>query len=45
VRISHNDEVLKTYDFSPETVGAWAEDKQQDQMPVDDEVVKELCIM
>ncbi len=43
VRISHNGEVLKTYDFSPETVGAWAEDAQQDQMPVDDEVVKELC--
>jgi hypothetical protein len=43
VRISHNDQVLKTYDFSPETVGAWAEDAQQDQMHVDDEVVKELC--
>jgi IS30 family transposase len=45
VRISHNGEVLKTYDFSPETVGAWAEDAQQNQMPVDDEVVKELCDM
>ena len=44
-RISHNDEVLKTYDFSPETVGAWAEDARQEQEPVDDEVVKELWIM
>jgi putative transposase len=43
VRISHNGEVLKTYDFSPETVGAWAEDAQQDQIPVVDEVVKEQC--
>lgn len=43
VRISHHGEVLKTYDFSPETVGAWAEDAQPDHMPVDDEVVKELC--
>lgn len=43
VRISHNDQVLKTYDFSPETVGAWAEDGDQDREPVDDEIVKERC--
>jgi IS30 family transposase len=42
VRISHNDQVLKTYDFSPETVGAWAQDAHQEQELVDDEIVKEL---
>lgn len=43
VRIYHNGEVLKTYDFSLETIGAWAEDAQQDQIPVDFEVGKEQC--
>jgi len=45
VRISHNDQVLKTYDFSPETVGAWAGDADQEREPVDDEVVKEQCVV
>jgi hypothetical protein len=43
VRISHDDLVVKTYDFSPETVGAWAEDSNQEQEVVDDEVVKVQC--
>jgi putative transposase len=43
VRISHDDQVVKTYDFSPETVGAWAEDASQEQELAHDEVVKEQC--
>ena len=42
VSISHNGQIIKTYDFSLETVGAWAEDTGQCQEPVEDEVVKEL---
>ena len=45
VCISFNDQVLKTYDFSPETVGVWAEDAEQLLEPVEDEVVKELVDM
>lgn len=41
VRISHNDQLLKTYDFSPDTVGAWAQDANQTQKFLDDEIVKE----
>ena len=40
VRILLNDQLLKTYDFSPDTVGAWAGDNDQEQNPVDDEVLK-----
>ena len=25
VQILHNDEVLKTYDYAPDTIGAWAD--------------------
>jgi len=41
VRISFNDQLLKTYDFSPNTVGAWAQDADQTEGSVDDEIVKE----
>jgi hypothetical protein len=41
VQISHNDQVIATYDFSPETVGAWAGDTDQEIDPVDDEIVNE----
>jgi hypothetical protein len=41
VRIFHNDQLLKTYDFSPDTVGAWAQDADQTVEFVDDEIVKE----
>lgn len=45
VFISHNNQVIKTYDFSLETIGAWAGESDQLPQPVDDEVVKELCDM
>ena len=34
VTISQEDTVLKTYDFSPETVGQWAADKSNDDVKV-----------
>lgn len=40
VRILHNDQVLHTYDFSADTLGAWAGDDDQHQDTVDDEVLK-----
>ena len=34
VTISQEDTVLKTYDFSPETVGQWAADESDDDVKV-----------
>jgi putative transposase len=39
VRISHGEQVVQTYDFSQDTVGAWAKDNGQAQDPVSDELV------
>lgn len=41
VRITHDDQEVKVYDFSAETVGHWAVEEQE-AIPVDDEVVKVL---
>jgi IS30 family transposase len=41
VRISHNGQLVKTYDFSADTVGAWAGDITQESDLVDDAIVKE----
>lgn len=35
VTILHNDQEIRTYDFSPDTVGAWANDNQDTGEPVD----------
>jgi hypothetical protein len=29
VTISHNNEIVRSYDYSPDTIGAWAEDEQK----------------
>jgi putative transposase len=39
VRITHDEQELKVYDYTADTVGQWAEDEQQ-EIPVDDEIVK-----
>ena len=39
VRISHGEQVLHTQDFSKGTVGAWAQEDDQAQDPVADEIV------
>ncbi len=39
VRITHEEQEVKVYDFSADTVGQWAVD-EKDEVPVDDEVVK-----
>jgi putative transposase len=39
VRISHGEQVLQTYDFSKDTVGAWAKEDGQAQDPIADELV------
>lgn len=44
VRISHDEQQVKVYDFSADTVGQWAMDQQQ-EMPVDDQIVKVLVEM
>jgi hypothetical protein len=44
VRIFHDEQEVKTYDFCADTVGLWAMDDQQ-EIPVDDEVVKVLVDM
>jgi hypothetical protein len=41
VRITHDEQELSVYDFSPDTVGQWAVDEQE-EMPIDDEIVKVL---
>jgi len=40
VRIVYHDQVLHTYDYSPDTVDAWAGTEGSDQDTVDDEVLK-----
>jgi hypothetical protein len=40
VRISHQGQIIRTYDFSAQTVGAWADGNAQKPEPVD-QVVKE----
>jgi putative transposase len=39
VRISHGEQAVHTYDFSTNTVGAWAQDDDQAQDPAEDELV------
>jgi hypothetical protein len=39
VVISQDDQPLKTYDYSADTVGAWAADDDDDE----DEIIDELC--
>jgi IS30 family transposase len=41
VRITHDEQEVKAYDFSADTIGQWAMDEQQG-IPVDDEIVKVL---
>lgn len=41
VRITHDEQEIKTYDFSADTVGLWAMDEQQG-IPVDNKIVKVL---
>jgi hypothetical protein len=41
VFISHDDQVIQTYDFTADTVGYWAMDEPQDT-PIDDEIVNVL---
>jgi transposase len=45
VQIFHADHLLKTYDFSAETVGAWAGNDTREDAPLVDKVVKELATM
>jgi len=40
VCISYDDQVIRTYDYSPETVAFWAGDDNQEQDLVDDEILK-----
>jgi len=45
VHISYEACLLKTYDFSSETVGAWADEAQPVPDPLDEQVVKEQVIV
>ena len=41
VRITHDEQEIKVYDFSADTIGQWAMDEQK-EIPVEDEIVKVL---
>ena len=41
MRITHDEQEVKVYNFSADTIGQWAMDEQKEN-PVDNEIVKVL---